>query len=564
MSQCTTNIANLIPPGVYCPGDYCAQIQPDINTYCKSHNMGPDEPYAGYIPGFGKCYCCCSCFAYGTPIEVQPDLYKLIEAIGVGDRVLATGPSLGSWNPAEVTTIGGIAVEVQVDFMLLGQFQLENGELRLLIASADHLFLNGDPAGATLVPFAQLRPGHKVRGANGGIVTVLLTSYIQFKGGVRHIGLGPYVAGEPLDGHLLNSNGLVTADLSVQLNYYADALPETMVARAAPDVPAIGSAEFHARYDTSAYTAFVNDPEQWPPNCVPITHGLIHVPASALGYFTPEQADDIERAMGMQNLGNSMLLTQALYAFDIFGAFYPTITFIADWASLTPNAWYFMDYRQTYIVVSGGLLRAPGLMLQGLSVVLSHLVANSRGVGCTADADWEGIRNEMREVWYNDLFFQMAEPGIPQVEQLFALVSPEHAGGDPNNVCRSPSLPCRVEALWAGLAMSALPQCAVPPPDFAVAGAEARGLNAVRVLFSAAYNQPSASNPGNYVFAPEGRALAVTFDGLDAVLLTVDGLIMNTEYTVTVSHVFSVGGKPLTPAHDSATFRTSGDEGGSS
>jgi hypothetical protein len=372
------------------------------------------------------------------------------------------------------------------------------------------------------------------------------------------------VAGEPLDGHLLNSNGLVTADLSVQLNYYADALPAAMVAQAAPDEPPIGSAEFHARYDTSAYTAFVNDPEQWPPHCVPITRGLIHVPPSALGYFTPDQADDIERAMGTQNLGNSMLLTQALYAFDIFGAFYEGITFIADWANLTPNAWYFMEYRQAYIVVSGGLLRAPGLALQGLSVVLSHLVANSRGTGCSADADWEGIRNELREVWYNDLFFQMAEPGIPQVEALFALVSPDHAKGDPNNVCRSPSLACRVEALWAGMSMAALPECAAPPPAFAVAGAEARGPNEVRVLFSAPYNQPSASNPENYVFAPEGKALAVGFDSLDAVLLTVDGLIMNTEYTVTVNHVFSVGGRPLAPGHDSATFRTVGDEGGNS
>lgn len=567
-STCLKNIEAKPSPGNhYCPGTTCQDLQPDINTYCKSHNMGPDEPYATFAnDGSGKCYCCCSCFAFGTPIEVSPELYKLIQGITVDDTVLATGPDVAAWSPATVTFTGGIAAEVEVDFMILGQFQLEKGsEVRLLIASADHLFLNADPAGPVLVAYSALRPGHRVRTADGATATVVLTSYIQFKGGVRHIGLGPWEPGQPLDGHLINSNGLVTADLSVQMAYYSGSIPPEMVLTA-EELPAIGSVEFHAKYDTSAYTEFVNDPSKWPAGCRPLHPELINIPRSALGYFTPEQARDIQASLGQQNLGNSMFLTQALYLFNIYGGFYKDITFIADWSSLESNAWWFVNNRQRYIVVAGGLLRVPGLMLEGMAIVLSHLVANNRGVSCTADADWEGVRNELREVWYDNLFFQTFEGGMPQLESVFARIEPDHRGGNPDQLCADPGIDCRIQALWAGASLTKLPECAVPPPAFAVTGATASpvpqgtivsgNLWNVVVTFNKPYNHPSAADPGNYVFAPGGTTRQVGEGTPESVSLVVEGLNPDTACTVTVSNVYSGNGKPLTPGFDSAKFTT--------
>ena len=40
-------------------------------------------------------------------------------------------------------------------------------------------------------------------------------------------------------------------------------------------LPSVGSAEFHAAYDTAAYTAFVRDPSRWPPLCRPLVDGLL-------------------------------------------------------------------------------------------------------------------------------------------------------------------------------------------------------------------------------------------------------------------------------------------------
>lgn len=563
-AKCYENIAKQQPPANhYCPGNTCADIQKGINEWCKSHSMGVDEPYITYAAdGSGQCYCCCSCFAFGTPIEVQPQLYKLIQTINVGDTVLATGASVQEWKPVEVTHLGGIAPEVQVDFMMLGQFRTEDGQVRTLIASADHLFLNGDPAGSVLVPFGNLRPGHTVRTADGGAAAVEFTTYIQFAGGVRHIALGIWEPGTPLDGHLLNSNGLVTADLGVQMRYYEGSLHKDMV-DTGEGLPALGSPKFHARYDTSAYTDFLNDPAKWPPNVIPLGQAVVNVPASALGYFTAAQAADIEESLGQQDLGNSMPLTQALYLFNLNRAFYPGIIYIVDWASIRTNAWFFRDNRQNYVVISGGLLRVPELMLEGVSVVLSHLIANQRGVRCTAEADLEGVRNELRELWYNELFGQTFERGLAQLEGVFARISLENRKGNPDEICTDPGIDCRVQALWAGAMLTALPDCAVPPPDFAVSEAYSEAVaqqTTVFVVFSKPYDQLSAADPANYVFSPAGVARFTGEGTPDTVDVVVEGLAPGTEYTVTVSNVYSTDGRPLTPGYDTAKFTTPAEE----
>jgi hypothetical protein len=277
VKQCLENIARMPPPGNhYCPGSLCADSQPDINRLCHDHRFPPDEPIAFYAPDSGKCYCCCgaaAAAAVATPVEVERGLYRRADTLDVGDRVLATDASLDGWTAHTVTGLGGIGPGAPDGFILLGHFRMEGGEVRMLIAPADHLFLNAEPGGAALVPFARLRPGDRVRAADGGSASVVLTAYIRFSGGVRQVALGPWEPGDPLDGHLVNTNGLVTADLSVQLAWYAGTLPDALVAGDAA-LPAVGSAEFHAAYDTAAYTAFVSDPARWPPLCRPLADGL--------------------------------------------------------------------------------------------------------------------------------------------------------------------------------------------------------------------------------------------------------------------------------------------------
>lgn len=562
---CLNNILTKNPP-VYCDNldppkttGWCGAIQGDINDYCHHNGLGGDVPVPEFAPGIGKCWCCCSCFAYGTPIEVQPQLYKLIQNIAIGETVLATGADVSSWAPRQVTELGGIAPEVQVDFMLTAKFRLQDGEERMLITTADHLFLNGDPNGPTLIPMQMLRPGDQVRQADGGTASVIFVTWSQWSGGVRHIMLGPYQPGGPLDGHLINANGLVTADLSVQLEHYGGRLPEALVLHATHDErPPIGSRAFHAMYDTAAHNEFVTSPELWPPSMRPISPDLMNIPPAALAYFSQQQADDIQDKMGHQELGDSAGLALTRYLFKTYHAYATDAYFIVDWANESPNAWYFIDYKQRFIVLSGGLVRVPGLQREGLAIILAHLVAQAYGEGCTGKADYVGVGTYLRSVWFDDLFFDTFEKGFAQIQAVFQMIDPDHRGEDPNNICRQPSIACREEAMVAGASFRKLPDCAIGPPDFAIAGADASNLTAVTLRFSAPYNQPSSSNPDNYVLAPEGKVLQVAFDPQDrnAVDLTTDGLNAATRYTITVSNVYSNAGKPLAPGHDSTEFTT--------
>jgi len=268
--KCLDNIVKQPPPGNhYCPVDTCADIQPDINKYCLSHGMPRDAVYPTFARnGSGKCYCCCDIAAAeagAAAVEVEPGLYRLSNSLAVGDPVLATGPTLDGWTTRVVTHAAAIGPVPADAPTMAGEFRLEGGEVRTLVASCDQLLLSAEAGAAPLVPFARLRPGDRVRAADGGAATVVLTSYVRFSGALRQVALGAYEAGV-LDGHLFNASGLVTADLAVQLAWAAGALPPSLVEGGA-GLPDIGSPEFHAAYDTDAYTDFVGHPSRWPPLC---------------------------------------------------------------------------------------------------------------------------------------------------------------------------------------------------------------------------------------------------------------------------------------------------------
>jgi hypothetical protein len=552
---CLDNIKKERPP-VYCDdivAGLCAEVQDKINKYCHQAGLGGDTPVP-MMPPAGLCWCCCSCFAFGTPIEVAPGLYQVIEDIELGQQVLATGASVSEWTPHEVTEIGGLAPESPIDFMAYAQFRMAGDEVRQLVTTADHLFLL--PTGK-LLPIQDLRPGDEVRQADGGVARVELVTWLQYQAGVRHVALGQWRSGESLDGHLLNSNGLVTADLAVQLEYYGGGVAEHM----APDEPAserppIGSLEFHRKYDTAAYNAFVSDPEAWPEHSQPIGPVLLNVPPGALAYFTREQADDIAKAAaGTETLGDSAKLALTRYLFQLHSAWYPDIYYIVDWASEDANAWYFQDFKRHYVVLAGGLVRLNQLNREGLSVIVSHLIAQSQGVTCTGEADYDGVLLYLRQVWYGSQFLSTFHEGYRQLSAVFDLIEPRHRRADPDNICRQPSIECRQQTLLAAAASDDLPECAVPVPAFAVTGARAAGLTEVVVSFSQPVNPPSATSPRNYTFDPPATVRSALGVGSD-VTVTVDGLQPDTSYTLTIRRVRSERGATLKPGHDRTTLHT--------
>src|SRR3546814_20381874 len=110
---------------------------------CKQHSYGPEVPVIQNSPN-GKCYCCCSCFAYRTPIQVgkfEDEEYKFVENIMPGEEILTTNVDASKWGHSKVTEIGGIAPDIEMEFMFFISFKFEAGQEIATIVTADNLFL---------------------------------------------------------------------------------------------------------------------------------------------------------------------------------------------------------------------------------------------------------------------------------------------------------------------------------------------------------------------------------------------------------------------------------------
>ncbi len=557
-AECLNNIKKEDPP-VYCGDTLCGRIQGKINNYCKHNGLGGDVPVP-QSPESGDCWCCCSCLAWGTPIEVETDLYMPIEKIERGRTVLATGGKMASWESIAVTDVGGVAPGTELDFCYTAVFRLSDQTMRILISTADHLYLLPDQ---TLKAVQDLRPGDRVMQADGGQATVTVISSGQFSGGVRNFSLGEFNPAthpdDPYKGHLINSFGLVTADLAVQMAFYANAIPPRLLAEDQPELPQIGSARFYEKYDTSAYDAFICTPEMWPEGFVPVQPSLFNIPFSALAYFTREQAEDLQTAEGEQNLGNSQAMANFKYVRTLFRGFYPKYFYAADWSNQLPNAWYFNSAGQPYIVFSGGLLRMKTLDTNGLAMIASHLVAQASGYGCAGTADYWGAALILREVWYGRLYLDLFPKAMTQISNTFGLVAPEHAEPDPNNLCKAPGLACRLLALQAASSFDDIPECVSGPSTFSVTGASATldPAQTVRVDFSSKVVPSTAAPPANYRISGDVVVLQAQPSADEkSVMLSVNGLLPATTYTVEVSNVVSATGQFLADDKDSADFRT--------
>ena len=160
------------------------------------------------------CWCCCSCFANGTLIA-SPTGAKKIEDYQVGDKVLAAGitGAAGStnleWSPARVGFSFGTSDGTQQ-----GMVYLRYGSGTTMICTPDQLFLL---ATGKMIRADRLVPGRDQFVSPGGTPVALYEiSLGVYKGGVHHIATKPDFKGD-LQGHLLNSAGIVAGDFDLQI-----------------------------------------------------------------------------------------------------------------------------------------------------------------------------------------------------------------------------------------------------------------------------------------------------------------------------------------------------------
>jgi hypothetical protein len=558
--------------GVLCSWEHCKDIQEDQDFYCKESGQNP----CAAVPQkeFGKrCFCCCSCFAYDTPIEASKGEYVMVQDIVANvDEILSGSYKAGDAGPVWERRVceysAGIHAspgedELEFDYMYYIAYQVEDGSQppQFILTTIDHLFLR--PNGK-VTPVQLLAPDDVIVSSHGGFSRVRFVVPAKYKGGLHHLTFAGF-DNETLDSHLISANGVVTADYSVQLAYSNGTINPALVDAPKEDAPRRATEDaYRARYASPAALDFIADKSQWPAGMTPMaSQPMVNVPMTARSFLTADQADDVQAKAPMLTPDNTAEVTTALWLFTVFSAFFHKPICLVDWHNETPNAYTWEVNRQTFILLTGGLLRVETLSQDGLALVLAHQIAVAGGIECVGPADYDAVFFKTREVWRDSLFFSTFDNGYSQIEKLFGYVSEEHAKANPSDRCNQPSLACRLEAMEAAASMRKLPACANPDVWFGLVSARTgRQLHFVSLQFNSELNKETAETTDNYKIASEGEPQVVTVES--AVLLTnrtevrlrVSRLAPHTDYKVVVGDVLSASEAPIDPAHNSAEFRT--------
>lgn len=418
-----------------------------------------------------SCYCCCSCFAYGTKIAI-PDGFKAIEKFQIGDRVMTAAVEPGktvqfNWSSAKVTFSSGTGEDSIQPAMVYVHFGVDGQ----IVVTPDHLFMMSD---GKLKRADRLVPGRdNLVSAEGAAVQVNEVSIGEYHGGVHHIATNVdfnLEAENPLSGHLLISEGVVTGDFNLQI-HAEDLKAANYFEPDHDDLPQIGTAEYEdlntsLRAGTFAKLAPGDEPDK-PPVTRPqkfYVHGenTVAIPDTAAKYLSALQEEALENVDKLSSAEINISNVAVKYTLKLFGGFFPDIVFFHDVGRLETNAYAFSQYGKRFIVLSGGLTRIKGLGMEGLSLVLSHLIArlqksdplDQNGYTSVGMADYYSTLS-LRTVYFLNLYGNVYKPGLKQLEDfIFAKLENSKYEEDPFQ----PDTETRLDAIDAGNNMAYPPE----------------------------------------------------------------------------------------------------------
>lgn len=549
-----------------CTDPYCEDISFGIGVHCSQAKppLKPDDPVGPQkdpnLNGPGKpgyCYCCCSCFGSGTPIEVNPGEYAPARDIVAHELIQVAGAEL-RWRRGVVEIAStwdnddGI-----VPSMYLLRYGWDDG-FREVVVSPDHPFLMED---GTLVSVQDLtKLPLQLRRADGGLSAVLVVAQGSYVGGVSSIQMEGEFDGTDLSGHLLNTYGLVSGDFKVQVHYASQHLATALVHDFSPEqenLPA-GTPEYQRAFPSDAYAEFVADSSAWPEGFVPVTQAELTVPVTAARYFTDDQADYLRRHAPMTGAGDTYPARNLLYLFNLCRGLYPGIDFLLDWNVAKPNAYTWSEWGRRTVVFTGGLVRLKDLGRDGLGIVLAAMLSYQYpDVRCVGEADYTAIARVLHEIWDGNLFVTVIDAGMTQLEKVMSLL--EHAEPGAGDNCKDPGIACRLDCYAAGLSRFGVPDCAKPKPAYIeVRDARAISPDRVQLTFSRDLDIAVAELTENYEFEPATDVVtaSVNPDLANLVVLEVSELTPSTTYLVKVSNVMSNDGVHLDPRHNTGAFTT--------
>jgi hypothetical protein len=413
----------------------------------------------------------------------------------------------------------------------------------------------------TLKKVQHLIPGDKLTGRDGIIAEVQFVVQGEYNTSVQSIEMLGKLDPKTLEGHLINSNGIISADYAVQVYHETNNLDEKHIySFSNPNsVYEVGSEEYSKSFASQKLTDFLEDEESWPKGFIPKRHNIINIPKTAYSFLNRKQEQDVYDNAEFNSYTNVVGRNDVERLFAFSQMHFPNLKCILDWHNRRPNAYAWSQANQNFLVVTGGLVRLKGLYLEGNSLIIAFLQAYFEGKKCKGFADYEAIDN-LRDLWPDTILANLVPEAIKQVKWIFDFVSEENSKGDPNNICEDPSLDCRIQTYWNSFSFLGIPDCALPNPEYlklerAFANIENTQVN---VIFDDKLDIASASNISNYEFIPKVEITKAEVDKTNSknVILYVNNLKAESKYILSVGQVKSIHNTGLFPGDDSLIIKT--------
>jgi len=565
-----------------CSAQHCSLNSTQINETCKkegwqvNHLVLVCDRDTGYC-----CNCTCSCLAFDTPVSVSATQTKAIQTLALQDPVLAFDPTGASQQRSVAFSDGTSSISVQPE-MAYVSFKIGADE-RTVTVTMNHTFLLADTR--KLIQAQMLSVGTGLLLADGTTAAVTRLEIKSYTGGVWNIATS---IGKPidLDGHLIDTDGILSGDFAVQTFY--DDLVKQGLATAPGVYPAVTTrghdqaADANAavtlaarpRHDFAQFLATATGAHQVirQPNAqggAVTLHGdhsaTLAVPPAALkgGFLTEVQADEL-RIGGLHPVTrNPQRAGDCLWLMKLFHAYFPDIHFVFDASAREANGYAFYLGTTKYVLVQGGLVRAVPLEWQGLSLVLGYLISRfpnqaqqPAGFVCKPEADY--YAPAPLQTVFNRLYPDVIFDAISQVEATFKLI-PSRAD-HPAAGCHPTNLDCRITTYQQAIGFNPLPMCAGGPPaaDLRLLSATSSTADSgVTLTFSAPIDMASAEDKDNYFFHPHMDQILTISNGAASNKVTIKGgFAPKTAYTITASNVKSSEGNTLDPNYVSSGFHT--------
>ncbi|MQA19850.1 hypothetical protein [Rugamonas rivuli] len=511
--------------------------------------MPVDTPFLTLDPNGGGqgvpayCYCCCSCFTAGTPIEKDHGTWAMVQDLEAGQTILAAGADL-KWQATEIKFRSGPTSSADIHGLILIFYQMQ-GEAapRQILVTPGHLFLLA--SNGRLKASQYLAPGDLLAQADGGSAKVILgiLNDQPVPTSIHSLALVGDYDGSNLAGHLVNSNGIVTADYEVQVHFEADGATALGAEQELP--PEIGTPEYAALHHGPAAMALVTT--ALPSVFGGVNHNLVTVPQSAKRWLTADQAQYLASTVKFRSLGDPSPRIAAQRVIGWARTVYPNLVFLVDWRSTEPNVSAFVSDGQSFVVISGAFLRLPGVFSELALIALTSMAERLGGRNCVCDADYQAVAYVLRRMVTDTVYVGVVSRGLEQFGALCKLFGVESAADlDP---CANPGIACRQQTMTNALSFFGVPACGVPPPTGL--RLEKAVLSAARDVLSVTFSLPvektSGQNVANYSLLPAMAIASATIDPANAALvrLSVSGAVGSGSMVLLAERVVSQDNQPL-------------------